>query len=436
MARVSDEQKLLNAAVAFRDPVARRSFLKLATAAGAGIAAAPILAACARDNGVRPGTITSATGVDLQTGLLSQQIAALTNDYWISWNQGVDAAAKGLHCPSRTFFHGNDPAKLVAQLQTVKAVGSRMLIGSPASAGIVPAVARTVQENQTYWAPSWEMQPWFTPSDAGDYLVTYVTPPSSQIAYEVATELFRQIGGEGKVVHVAGFRGSTPDDQRNAGLARAVAENPGIELVGGLPGDWDRETSRKVMLNMVTAYPDMKAVFAQNDTEANGVISVLEERGMSHVKVSGIDGNKETFDKILRGPNMVVTHMSVPPHLSAYTAVAVFDALNGWKPSLPERMMYQMSALITKENAEYAYDKVYGGTLPYDIPRMSRTISPHDWDPQNLMRPIDPEVHWQGVPTEGRTLNEAYRQPTFRAEFDRVTAEYEEHFQSGPFKRT
>ena len=434
MRRVSDEQKLINAASGLRDPLARRSFLKLATLAGAGIAAAPLLAACNRESAAMSGTIRSATGVDLQTGRISQQIYGLTNDYWNSWNAGYEAATKALQCNARQFYHDNDPAKQVGQLQTVKATGSRMLIGAPATAGIVPAMARTVQENQTYWVPSWELQPWLTPIDVGDFLVAHVTPPSEKIAYEVATELFRQIGNAGKVVHIAGLRGSTPDLYRSAGLARAVAENPGIELVGGLYGEWDREKSRSVMLNMVTAYPDMVAVFAQSDAQANGVLSVLEERNMRHVKVSGIDGNKENLQKIMTGPNMAVTHMSVPPHLAAYSAVAVFDALNGWKPALPERMMYQESTLITRENAEAAYDKVYRGRLPYDVAKMSRTLNPRDWDPQNLMIPIDPELHWRGLDKAGRSLNGAYSEPGFKAEFNRVAAEYADRYRSGPFK--
>ncbi|WP_432855098.1 sugar ABC transporter substrate-binding protein [Amycolatopsis sp. CA-161197] len=433
MAYVSDEQRLIDTA-AHMGPVRRRFFLKLATAAGAGIAAAPLLAACNRD-GATGGAIESVRGAKLTSGTLTQQTPPLTNDYWNSWNRGYEVAVNALKCSANSYVNGSDPTKQLSQIETVASTGGKMLIGAPVSEAIIPAMGKRCQAAKIHWLHAWESAPWLTPVDVGDYVVGYVVPPSERAAYEVAKELFRQIGNEGQVVHIAGLKGASADYQRTAGLTRAAAETPGIEIVGGLDGGFDREKSRAVMLNLAGKYPGMKAVFAQSDAEANGVLSVLEERGMKDVKVSGVDGNAEALQKIAQGSNLVVTHLAVPPYLACYSAVTVFDAMNGWKPALPERMMFQGSTLVTRENAQEAYDKVYGSKFPYDVVKMSRTIHPDDWDPQEEMNPIDPNELWAGREKNGRELNTVYAGADFKRQFEEVKALYASHYKSGPFKK-
>ena len=135
--------------------------------------------------------------------------------------------------------------------------------------------------------------------------------------YEVAKELFKSIGGEGVVVHIKGLATPT-DDARTAGVMKAAKEFPGIKIVGELRGDWVREKAREVMLSMVTAHPDMKAVFAQNDSMALGVLSVLKERGLTNVKVAGIDGIPEALQEVAKGGQYVATNTSLPPYQAGF----------------------------------------------------------------------------------------------------------------------
>jgi ribose transport system substrate-binding protein len=433
MKQFSDEERLQNAANSMADPISRRVFLKLAAVAGASIAVPTTAASAAVSSRRRANVLTA---LNIQTGVLAEQIHTLANDTFVAWDKGFKQVTKALNCKYRIFLHEGDATKQLAQIESYAASGGKMLIGNVAQEGVLPAVARACQKNQIYYANMWDLPPWFTPLDVGNYYVMWHNVPTVKQGYETAKALFKAIGGEGQVVWIRGILGASGDTYRTRGLMRAAKEFPGIKLVGGQPGNWNRVDSRKVMLNMVSAYPQMKAAYAFNDSQAVGVLSVLDERGMKDVKVIGMDGNPEFVQRIAEGGSAVATHLTAPGYLSAFNAVNVFDALNGWKPSVPERMLYSDSLLITQENAERAYNLLYKTSeLPFDWKKMSRTLNPKAWDPQNLITPIDPWEYWGGSPQRKQKLNAAYRRAKAQGEFARVTRLYKSRFKSGPYKK-
>ncbi|OCW56009.1 hypothetical protein AWJ14_12380 [Hoeflea olei] len=397
----------------------RRVFLKLAGIAGISLAATPALTRMAQA---------------AARGKIANQVSTPANDYWNVWTQAFNRAATALDLDAQELFHQNDTARQLSQVRSLPANGASMLIGCVNPAGSLPMVAKYCQENRIHYVPSWEAPAWFTPPDVGDYFVSFVTPNSVEGAYEVAKALFDSVGGEGKIVHIAGL--ATPTDTyRTAGLMQAAKEYPGIEIVGGLRADWDRQKARDVMLSMITAHPDMKGVFAQNDNMALGVISVLRERGLADIKVSGVDGLPEGLQEVAKGEHMVATHTSLPPYGAGFTTVLAFDAMNGWKPTLGERLLFTGSALATPDNAGGIAAAIYGeGDDPFDWALMSRTLNPDKWDPQNKITAIDPEVFWGPFPDNRDQLNPAYKGAAAAGVFADVDALYAEHYKTGPVK--
>jgi ribose transport system substrate-binding protein len=417
MKQLSAEERVVRAAGLIQGALPRRVFLQLATAAGIALP----LATASRARAAAP------------AGKIAAQVATLANDYWAAWMRGFDATAAALGVESEQFIHNNDAAREIAQVRGLPASGAKMLVNTVAAAGELPGIARQCQDSQIYYGALWEIPTWFTPPDVGDYFVAYMTAHSEQAGYEVGKALFQSIGGEGTVVHIKGLATPT-DDARTAGLMRAAKEAPGIKIVGGLRGDWVREGARKVMLSMVTAHPDMKAVFAQNDSMALGALSVLQERGLKTVKVAGIDGLSQGLQEVAKGDQFVATQTSLPPYQAGFATVLLFDALSGWKPKVAERMLYTGSILATAKNAADIDQRIYQSKeLPFDWKKMSRTLNPTDWDPQNTILPIDPEVHWGAY--EGKEkLNAAYAAARQADEFAAVTKLYADHYKTGPFR--
>ena len=363
---------------------------------------------------------------------MANQIATMADEYFVSWNAGLEAAAGALGCKTLQLIHDGDSARELGQVRQLKAQQANMLVSLNLTAS-VPAIAKLCQTSEVYYAPSWEIPAGYTPPDAGDYFVAFLTPPSEIAGYESAKALFESLDGEGKVVHIKGGAGPT-DEYRTLGVQRAAKEFPGIELVGNLRADYTREGARKVMLNSVSAHPDMRGVFAQSDAMALGVLSVIDQNAkLKDVNVAGIDGLKELLPRLAEGKNFVATHNSLAPFQSGFAAVLAFDALNGWKPKTAERMLFTGSVLVTPENAADINSKLYGGEPPFDWAKMSRTLNPDDWDPQNEITPIKPSEFYAPFPDQ-LPLNPAWEQAEADGEFDAVAKTFADHYQQGPFK--
>lgn len=399
------------------DGPSRRVFMQLAASAGVSLALTPALAKAVRAQD--------------KVAKLAVQTPTLANQYYFNFNRGGELSAKGLGIDYSPLNHEFDVSRLLSQVQGLNASGTNLLVTQVYPSGALPKVAKICEDNSTQLVALWDTVDWYTPPDAGDRYVSFQAPNSVQEAYEVAKLLFEAIGGEGKVGHILGVA-SANDTYRTAGVELAAKEYPGVEIVGRLRTDWDREEGRKAMLSMLGAHPDMKGVVCQNDNIALGVLAAMREQNIDSIKVVGIDGVPDGLKEIAKGGPFIGTHSTLIPWQSGYAGVTAFDALNGWKPTLGERMLYTGDVLTTAENAAGIDEKLYGGDV-FDWKLMSRTLNPDNWDPQNKITAMDPEVFWNNLPGKER-LNKIYEGAKDRGEFASVDTLYADHYKKGPFK--
>lgn len=412
----------------FRDPMSRRSFLAVATAAGVGLAAA----ACGSSSNSGSSAAAAHTSGKLVRGTQFVDVTTLSNEYFVLYADGArqQAAALGLGIDLLQ-DQGNAETGL-AQVGTVKAANGKMYTSTPATEGVVPGTVSQCVADGIYYANAYTAPPWYTPPDGGDYWVLFLTPPSASIAYQTALILFKAMGGEGTVIHVPGQKGSSADVQRTAGFNQALAKYPKIKVVTTAPGNWTTQDAATAFADILPSVSSFQAVFAQNDSEAAGVIQVLEAQHITGKLVSGFDGNAQNLQYIAQGKQLV-TSVTLGGLTGGLLGVAVFDALNGYRRPLPARMMFQEALMVEQPIAQEVYDKIYAAKkLPFDWPKMSQVLHPSDWDPQCRLTPIDPTSFFAGQPHNGYSLNRAYLASSFPAELASVTKEYEQHYRSGP----
>lgn len=424
---LSDEETLQRAGEQLQHPHSRRVFLSLAAAAGAAV----VLPGCGSSSSSTKTTAagSAAAGSAKETGLVVDQVPTLANSFYASWGKGYESSASKLGLDTKTYNPNFQASKELSQAQGLKGEGARMLVGIAGDQAQVPTIARICQRSGIYYNPCFEDPAWFTPQDVGDYYVAFLTPRSEDAAYQTAKYLFESVGGEGEVIHIQGQPGPT-DTFRTLGVKRAAKEAPGIKLVGNQPAEWTLDGGRKVMLNMLSAYPDAKGVFAQNDSIALGVLSVLKERGNKDMKVVGMDAIPEILPELQKGTNFVGTFNSLGYWIAGYAVVNVFDALNGWKPTTPERLMAPGGVLITRDNVADLKAKIYDAANPFDWSKMSRTLN-KDWDPQFDVQPVDPNVLWKPFPKD-RPLHSAWAEAA--DEIKEQQQVYRDHYKSGPLK--
>ena len=119
--------------------------------------------------------------------------------------------------------------------------------------------------------------------------VTYVGADDYEIGYREAHYLFDALGGKGKIVVIEGIPAAATNRERVRGYKRAVAEYPGIEVLGSGNGNYQQPDAKRVMEKFLAAYPQIDAVLSANDGMALGALEALKEAGRTSI-VIGVNG--------------------------------------------------------------------------------------------------------------------------------------------------
>lgn len=178
---------------------------------------------------------------------------------------------------------------------------------------------------------------------------------------------------------------------------------------------------------MLPSVKDFVGVFAQNDSEAAGVIAALDAQNITGKIVTGFDGNKQNIQYIADG-KQYLTSATIGGLSAGILGITCFDALNGVKFTLPETFMSQGALLVDPDSAATVLKTIYQAKLPFDWAKMSKALHPGDWDPQTLLNPIDPSEYYKGVPQTQYKLNAAWKS----ADIAGVRGTYAAQFKAGP----
>jgi ribose transport system substrate-binding protein len=160
--------------------------------------------------------------------------------------------------------------------------------------------------------------------------------------------IVKLLGGKGKVAVIRGILGIATHQERLAGFREATARAPGIECVAVQPANSDRALGMTVMENLLTAHPDLKAVFATNDQMALGAVEAIAAYNLTgKVDVVGFDATREAVRAAVAG--RLSGDMAGLPEVMGRKAVE--EAIQAAKGQPVEKQAIITSVLVTKENA-------------------------------------------------------------------------------------
>jgi ribose transport system substrate-binding protein len=408
--------------------VSRRDLLRLIGAGTVVAGAGGLLAACGDDSKPAGG---GAAAVSDKTGKLT--FLVMTNQ--LQYDVQMDAASKAVAEQlgySYTSVDGKLDAGLqLTQFQQAAANGITGAILHSPDGSNVQGIAQQAQSQKIYVANVWGTRAYLTPFDVGDYWTLYAQPDEYLVQGKVTQLLIDELGGKGTIVRVSGVPGNSADTIRTAGADAVLKENPDVKLAGELPGKWNPEDSQKAMQALLSRYPDVEGVIAQNDDIATGVIAALKAAGRKpgdDVLVVGADGTDLAAERIKSGEQLATT-ANVPAYAGYLLVARLFDVQNGWTPRVPERMLQWESVILSKENVEPYLARYVGNpeTPPFDLELLSRVKAGDKWDPQFHLYPMDDlDLLWTGNDKPaGWTAPEAFTQAKESGEFETVKAEYE-----------
>jgi ABC-type sugar transport system substrate-binding protein len=166
----------------------------------------------------------------------------------------------------------------------------------------------------------------------------------------LAGEYFAKVyKGKGPVeaALIEGMSGSSASIQRIQGFREAVSKSPDLKLVASQPGDWDRMKSLNAMENILQAHPNVKVVYACNDTMALGAIEAIINAGkLGQIMVIGTDGVPDAQQSVKSG-QMTGTIAAFPYAMGQIAADVAVRLLEGQQ--VPEIVVSPM-VLVTKDN--------------------------------------------------------------------------------------
>src|SRR5512133_1852580 len=178
--------------------------------------------------------------------------------------------------------------------------------------------------------------------------LTYVGGDNRRAGYIAGEHIAKLLEGKGKVAIIRGVLGVMTHEDRVAGFQGALRNTRGVQCVTVQPANSERALGMSVMENLLTRYPDLRAVFATNDQMALGAVEAVAARNLTgKIAVVGIDATHEAVRAVSAG--RLAADVAMFPEKLGGSAVAA--ALKAARGEALEKRIDIGSALVTKENA-------------------------------------------------------------------------------------
>ena len=180
----------------------------------------------------------------------------------------------------------------------------------------------------------------------------YVAGNNAEMGRVSANYMKQRLSAGDNIVILRGIP-TVIDDQRFNGFISEL-DGSGINILDDQYANWNRDDGFTVMQDFLSRFPDIDAVWAQDDDIAIGVIqAVRQARRQDELFIVGGGGMKDIVRRVMAGDALTPVDVLYPPSMIA-TAIEL-TALK-FISNAPISGEYILgSPLITPENAEQFY---------------------------------------------------------------------------------
>lgn len=199
------------------------------------------------------------------------------------------------------------------------------------------------------------------PESGSGNLATYIATDSVKAARDLCTWQFQQFGGKGNIAILRGVLGATAELQRSQGCKEALKNFPDIHVVAEQGANWDETEAYKATQNILTANPELSAIFGESDAMALGAAKAAKQANRTGLVFVGIDGFPTMFPAIKSG--LVQASMAQNPYKMGEMAVAnAISLMKGEGKDIPATQ-FMPTTLLTKDSIDANKpDDFYGPT--------------------------------------------------------------------------
>jgi ABC-type sugar transport system substrate-binding protein len=168
--------------------------------------------------------------------------------------------------------------------------------------------------------------------------------------------IVEQTGGEGKVLVIGGSVGHQTGDARKQGVEEQTAA-AGMEVIGDW-SDWDENKSAEITQNVLSANPDVVAVFVAFDPGAVAALSVIRDKGLlDQITLVGFDGLPVAL-KAIKAGEMEASMAQDPARMGSEGVDLALKVING--EEVPDFIPID-GVLITADNVDEFLTEEEGG---------------------------------------------------------------------------
>lgn len=249
-------------------------------------------------------------------------VSTLNNPFFVSLKDGAQKEAEKLGYELVVLDSQNNPAKELANVQDLTVRGTKLVLINPTDSD---AVGNAVKMANRAKIPVITLDRMASKGD----VVSHIASDNITGGKIAGNYIAKQAGDGAKVIELQGIAGTSAARERGEGFKQAVEAHK-LNVLASQPADFDRTKGLNVMQNLLTAHPDVKAVFAQNDEMALGALRALQTAGKTDVMVVGFDGTADGVKAVQDG-KMSATVAQQPEQIGVIGVQTADKVLKGEK---------------------------------------------------------------------------------------------------------
>lgn len=130
----------------------------------------------------------------------------------------------------------------------------------------------------------------------------YVEADNYEIGRRAGEYIADRLKGKGRVIEIAGLKGSTPAVERHRGMVEALKAAPDVQVIASVEAGWFQQKAGEVMDSLLDVYPQVDLVFAQNDRMAIGAYEkARQKKRAGQIAFVGVDAVTDGVESVAGG---------------------------------------------------------------------------------------------------------------------------------------
>lgn len=270
-------------------------------------------------------------------------LKTLSNQYWSEVQRGAEAAGK-LFGAEVTVQAATDESSQSEQLTVAQTVANQSYdayVISPQDDSNLTPMIRDVES---------QCAPLVVVIEPGVVGSTYIGADEIAVGAQQAGFLASALPAGSEVLVIEGQAGSKAGENRVTGFTEEATAK-GLVVAGSGVGNWDQSQALNATQQLLQRFPDVKGIYAANDTMALGVAQAVEASGLDII-VTGTDAVPAAIE-LVRDGSMGATNTPFPYYQGCKAVETALRTLAGqevpaWVDSAP--------TLVTQDNVEALFD--------------------------------------------------------------------------------